>query len=149
MATPANPRAATHNDILGPRTSPPRTGGYSVGHGYHTVAPRHNGVHNLAAKRLREGSHHQRRPHPTMDVQGAVPREQIPDGAMGRHTPTLHRGHTRNRTTNEQTSTYNKPKPRGARPMTTMVVLHHPVDHTGTAGTTKQRPHTTAHRNPI
>ena len=149
MAALAHPRAATHIDVLGPRTSPLHTGRYSVGHGYHTVAPRHSGVQNPTAQRLREGSHHQCRPHPTMDVQGAVPREQIPDGAMGRHTPALHQGHTRNRTTNEQTSTDNQPKSRGARSTTTMVVLHHPVGHTRTARTTEQRPHTTAHRNPI
>ena len=49
--------------------------------------------HDTAAYRtlpLNVGSHHQRRPHPTMDVQGAVLREQIPDGAMVRHAPTLH-----------------------------------------------------------
>ena len=37
----------------------------------------------------------------------------------------------------------------GDRPAPAMVVLHHLVDHTRTARTTKQRPHTTTHGNPI
>ena len=47
---------------------------------------------------------------------------------MGRLTPTLHQGQTRDRTANEQTPTHNKPKQRGIRPTETMVVLHHPVE---------------------
>ena len=78
---------------------------------------------------------------------GAVPREQIPDGTLGRHTPTLHQGHSRDRTTNEQTPTHNNPKPRGTRPAATMVVVHHQVDHTRAARATKQRHHTATHRN--
>ena len=49
MAAPAYPRAATHIDVHGARTSPSHTRRHNVGYGYHTIAPRHSGVQDPTA----------------------------------------------------------------------------------------------------